>query len=467
MDNGDTITLKDGHVLTCIETMRMLPGKRQVFVGDLDGSPVFAKLYLDPSRGVVHWQRELDGINAFSRRGVLTAGLLYADKVKFGDVGASLILLEYLADAVSIKQAWDQGDHEDRVDLLREMTRVLAQHHQAGLCQADLHLGNFVISEGRIYSLDGAGVGMVEGELELMAGLDNLALFLAQLLPGWMESAPEVYDIYLAQRGMEQGPGVDYLLRQIKRSREWRWNKFKGKLFRDCTAIRYRESAGRIEIVARSYVSPELELLLKDPDASFPGRKRALKNGSSCTVWAARAGERSLVVKRYNDRGWLKGLLQKAVRGRALVSWENAHLLGFYGILTARPVAVLRLDGGDSRVSYFLTEEINGICLYYWLLDEARSHTDLRLMAQKVVEVFVQLYNHKITHGDMKVANWLVDSGEVVLIDLDSMRKHRDGLRFRWLWRSDVRRFMRNWKDLPELNALFRDELQAQGLDWK
>ncbi len=466
MDSGEQVRLEDGRILSCIETVRSLPQKRQVFLGDLDGRPVFAKLYLDPGRRQKHWQRELNGINAFQQRGTLTAELLYAGTV--GDEKYPLIVLARLPEPISLRVAWDGADSAACKRLLEDMVAVLARHHMAGVCQADLHLDNFVISEGQIYSLDGAGVSVVEGELGLKTGLDNLALFLAQLSPRWVVSAPELYDLYLTQRGLGQGPGVTYLLRQIKQAREWRWNRFRGKLFRDCTAIRYSESSHRVEIVTRSDIGPELEHLLADPDASFPGREKALKNGITCTVWATQVGDLSVVVKRYNARDGVKGVLQKLVRGRAMASWENAHLLGFYGVSTPRPVAALKMKSvAGSTASYFLTEEIDGICLYYWLLDEARSEADLKLMANKVVKVFAQLRTHWITHGDLKVANWFVVDGEVVLIDLDSMKKHRNSLLFHRFWKSDVRRFMQNWKDLPELCALFSDEFEAQGLEWK
>jgi tRNA A-37 threonylcarbamoyl transferase component Bud32 len=464
MDSGEQFRLEDGRILTCIETVRMLPGKRQVFLGDIDGVPVFAKLYLDSGRRQKHWQRELDGINVFLQRGILTAQLLYAGEA--GENGNPLILLARLPEPVSLKFAWEGADSTEQLQLLRDMVAVLAGHHNAGVCQSDLHLDNFVISEGQIYSLDGAGVGAIDGALDINAGLDNLALFLAQLLPQWMDFVPELYALYLKKREMEDGPGDQYLLRQTKQLREWRWDKFRSKLFRDCTAIRYRETAQRLEIVARNYVGAELDPLLNDPDTSFPGRENALKNGTTCTVWAAQAGSLPVVIKRYNSRGWFKGLLQKIVPGRALVSWESAHLLNFYGILTPRPIAMLQIKGNNST-SYFIAEKIEGICLYYWLLDDSRSEADLEMMAKKVVGVFVQLYSHCITHGDLKIANWFVADGEVALIDLDSMKKRRDSLRFRWIWRSDIRRFMRNWKDLPKLHDLFSGEFEKQGLEWK
>jgi tRNA A-37 threonylcarbamoyl transferase component Bud32 len=463
MDSGEKIRLEDGRILSCVEAVRSLPGKRQVFLGDLDGVPVFAKLYLDPGRRKKHWQRELDGINVFQQRGILTAELLYAGEA--GENGNPLILLARLPEPVSLKSAWEGADSAEKLQLLRDMVAVLAGHHNAGAYQSDLHLDNFVISEGSIYSLDGAGVGAVDGALDVNAGLDNLALFLAQLFPQWEEFIPELYELYLKKRGQKQGPGEGYLLRGVEKSRERRWDKFRGKLFRDCTAIRYRESPQRLEITTRVDTSPELDRLLANPDASFPGRDKAFKNGNTCTVWATKVNNLSVVIKRYKAKSIFKGLLQKIVRGRALSSWENAHLLGFYGFHTPRPVAVLKLkDGPWKTLSYFISEEIDGICLYYWLLDEARSIDELTMMAGKVADVFKRLYSHRITHGDMKEVNLFVVDNEMVLIDLDSMIKHRSELRFRRAWRKDLRRFMQNWKKHPDLLALFQEEFKAQGL---
>ncbi|MCP3672125.1 MAG: phosphotransferase [Gammaproteobacteria bacterium] len=465
MDSGEQVRLEDGRILSCIETVRSLPQKRQVFLGDLDGRPVFAKLYLDPGRRQKHWQRELNGINAFQQHDIPTAELLYAGTV--GDEKYPLIVLARLMEPVSLKVAWDKADSAACKRLLEDMVAVLARHHMAGVRQADLHLDNFVISEGQIYSLDGAGVSVVEEELGLNDGLDNLALFLAQLSPRLMVSAPELYDLYLTQRGADQGPGSDYLLWQIKQSREWRWKKFQGKLFRECTAMRYRKSLSRLEVVSRCDVSPEMDVLLTDPSSSFSDRDKTHKNGASSTVWTILVGKLPVVVKRYNSRGIFKEILQRFVPGRALVSWVNANMLMFFDVSTARPMAVLKIKRSFWKTeSYFLTEETKNETLYRWLLDEARTQEEKKIMTKKVVSVFCQLFSHQITHGDMKEANWLVFHNEPVLIDLDSMKRHRSKILFKRARRGDLRRFMKNWKDLPELFVLFEDEFKAQGLGW-
>ena len=481
--SGDTFRLEDGSTLSCIATVRSLPHKRQVFLGELDGREVFAKLYLDPGKRQRHWQRELDGIAAFQQRGILTAELLYSGTV--GDEKLPLIVLARLPEPVSLRAVWDGAGHAARERLLQDMVELLAAHHQAGLCQTDLHLDNFVISEGQIYSLDGAGVTMTEGGLSLKAGLNNLALFLAQLAPKWAASAHELYTHYLAQREIEQGPGSGYLSQQIKQAREWRWNKFKGKLFRECTAFRYKESSRRMEVVARRYAGQELDALLADPDASFPGKDKALKNGVTCTVWLAQAGDLTVVVKRYNSRGVVKEIMQKFLRGRALVSWENAHLLGFCGISTPSPVAVLmRKQGVFQSQSYFITEAVvefespkwfqDGVIsqketaaafrVSRWFVDDAVPVVEKKAMAGKIADMLRQVEGLHISHGDMKAANILVVGGEPVLIDLDSMRRHTSGMLFRRAWRKDMRRFMSNWDDEPKVQAMFRDVLRAKGV---
>jgi len=480
MDSGEQIQLKDGRSLTCVETVRLLPGKRQVFMGDLDGAPVFAKLYLDSGRRQRHWQRELDGINAFLQRGILTAELLYAGVV--GSEELPLILLAQLPEPVSFKTAWDTADDAASEQLLRDMAAVLAGHHMAGVCQADLHLDNFVISGGRIYSLDGAGVSVVEGEVELMTGLDNLALFLAQLLPKWDIFASGLYDDYLELRGLDSGPSVDYLLQQVKSSRERRWSKFRSKLFRDCTAIRYRELPNRLEIVARAYVGPDMDLLLSDPDASFPGRDKALKNGSSCTVWATKVNEIPLVVKRYNDRGVLKGLGQRLFRSRAISSWENANMLLFYGISTPAPVAVLTQKQGIFRTkSYFIAEAtIDFMALErfqdasvsqkevslvsrasHWFIDKKVAEEKKEIMADKIAGMFRKLEQQHISHGDMKASNIIIAGDDAFLIDLDSMRHHKWAIFFIKAWKQDIRRFMSNWDGVPMLKAMFWDAFRV------
>ena len=68
---------------------------------------------------------------------------------------------------------------------MQRLILLLAELHQAGFSQLDLHLKNFLISNEKIYAIDAADMlKTADGEvLGQRASLKNLALLLAQLSP--------------------------------------------------------------------------------------------------------------------------------------------------------------------------------------------------------------------------------------------------------------------------------------------
>lgn len=458
MVSGETYRLVDGRSLCCIQTLRFLPDRRQACLAELDGQPVFAKIFLDRKRGKVHWQRELAGIRAFEQQGILTAKLLVAGELV--DTGWPVIVLARLIDPLSLNKVWDSAENDRRQTLLQAMVKLISCHHRAGILQTDLHLDNFVISGSKIYSLDGAGVRQSVGEIGRQGSLANLALFLAQFDPTWDSSAPAAYRLYLTERGW-RSDSRDNLPRLVQKARQRRWEEVRGKLYRECTAFVAQQEIGRLEIFSRRDDVPELRALLVDPDQSFPGREQALKYGNTCTVWSTLVAGLCLVIKRYNIKSFWHGLKLSIRKGRAQVSWENAHRLQFYGIATPRPVAVLKQRRGLLRpVSYFMMEAVSGRGAEKWFHDSAISAADKRRMSGEVVRLIKQLYDNRISHGDMKASNFLITEQGPVIIDLDAMRQHGSERSYRIAWRRDLNRFMRNWCEAPELEMLFKRALE-------
>jgi len=446
--------LDDGRRLHLLRCVRQLPGKREVWQGELDGQQVFAKFYLDLKRGKVHWQRELDGIKAFQSRGIPSAELCHAGSLR--ENGLPVIVLKALPEAESLKEAWESGNAPRRERLLREMMVLLARHHRAGLCQTDLHFGNFVIAQGVIHSLDGDGVKTVVGELNRECSLENLGLFFAQLFPEWESKIPELYSCYLEERGWNRESDCEPLLQQLAQARSRRWAERQGKLFRECTAFICRKREGGIEVLVRTDASPELEALLSNPDASFPGKALALKNGNTCTVWAAQVNDLRLVIKRYNIKSLWHGIKLSTREGRAFLSWVNAHRLLFYGIPTPRPVALVKIKRGAVKpVAYFITEQVDGVGSHQWFRDGNIPQASKAAMVEKIGHLFRQLGAQLISHGDLKASNILIVDQQPVLIDLDAMQQHANKRSFRKAWEGDLQRFMQNWDDAPELKELF------------
>jgi RIO-like serine/threonine protein kinase len=89
------------------------------------------------------------------------------------------------------------------------------------------------------------------------------------------------------------------------------------------------------------------------------------------------------------------------------------------------------------------------------------------LVGERLTEVALQfgriwktLGRLGIGHGDMKATNFIVDpENRLWMIDLDSMRLHRNRLVLARRRRQDLERFMRNWKSHPAVADIFNEHL--------
>lgn len=219
-------------------------------------------------------------------------------------------------------------------------------------------------------------------------------------------------------------------------------------------------SPGIHGLLSRVDDGPGLRQLLKDPDASFPGPDRALKNGNTCTVWATEVDNRQVVVKRYNVKNFWHGLKLSTRAGRAFRSWDNALCLLDHGVVTPRPVAVVKMRKGLLKpVSYLLMEKVEGVGAQLWFRDPAVGPGAREQMALRVVTLLRRLETLRVSHGDLKATNVLIVGETPVLIDLDAMNWHQVQARFERARRADMQRFLHNWDDVPELQRWYLERL--------
>jgi tRNA A-37 threonylcarbamoyl transferase component Bud32 len=136
-----------------------------------------------------------------------------------------------------------------------------------------------------------------------------------------------------------------------------------------------------------------------------------------------------------------------------------------YGILTARPVALLEERFGPLRGrAWYITEFVAGddagsLCAQ-GVMDEAGKTA----AAQQVTDVLAQLALSSLSHGDMKATNFILSAQGAVVIDLDAMRRHVAPERFRRAQRRDLARFMRNWEACPETRTMFAEMMRNKNL---
>jgi tRNA A-37 threonylcarbamoyl transferase component Bud32 len=462
---GPFVLALDAHTepaarVCCDEVVRAIPGKRLVCRGSWQGQATYVKVYLGADK---YWRAECRGLQALQEHSIPAPRLLHAGTADHGAL--HVIVLAAIDPAQTLAQAWEQADEEaERSKLLQLAVMAIAQHHRAGLEQSDIHLNNFLLSAGRLYTLDGGGIRS-SGAKELPAkrSLDNLARFFSQFYPCFDPLIPAVLPVYLGQRGWPAGRlSTQVLLRRVRLFRRRRLRHFLKKTFRECSGFICRQSWRSFRVYDRALANPALLALLADPDASLQqADARYLKQGNTCTLWSLDVGGRQLVVKRYNIKG-PGHRIKRAVRPtRAATAWENAHRLGMYGILSARPVALYERRFGPLRgKAWLITEYVGGDDITRLCSRPRPDHESTHRAVSDMTSLLAQLAYCRISHGDMKGTNFIQSPRGIAVIDLDAMREYRTDSGFRRAQQRDLQRFLRNWQPCPEIAALFKTSIE-------
>lgn len=279
--------------LVCHEILRLLPGKRIVCRASIGERTVLAKLFVEAGNAARHLERELQGVEALRRASILTPAT--EGQATF-ESGGTCLLFEFLGSAQSLGECWDlaEGDVQ-RIEILGSALEVIANMHAAGLCQSDIHLDNFLLSDGALYCIDGADV-VCEAQGTSLAeesARQNLGLFFAQLYPRFDHLIAECLDRYSTTLDCGE------LLSETRVQREKRQQHFLKKTYRECSAFVCDANWRRFTVFDRTYDTSAFRAVLQDPDQALV-RGESLKKGNTATVGMIEVDGRQLVLKRYN-----------------------------------------------------------------------------------------------------------------------------------------------------------------------
>lgn len=178
------------------------------------------------------------------------------------------------------------------------------------------------------------------------------------------------------------------------------------------------------------------------------------KNDQTTTVAKLELSQCSLVLKRYNPRSFSYKLKRALRRSRADRCWQMSYVFARAGLNVARPVFMFEDRFGPiCKNAFFAAETINGDELLQAL--PKMTERERRKVASEFRQALSHMQTHLISHGDMKATNLLWVNETLYFVDLDAARQHSSAKSWQRANRRDCKRFMKNWRDNPELMKLF------------
>ena len=458
-----SITVEDKcEQVICNKLLRILPGRRLVLAAVWREQPVAVKIFYRRQE----YLAELDGHQALLTARLSTAAILtdnWADN-------SGIIVYQWLS-APGLEEVWRQSDENARLGLIKQVATLLATMHEAGLCQQDLHLNNFLYD--RVCHVLDAGSISAHKEMKTQERLDNLALLLSQLPPRCDDAIDGVFASYRAHSSSESIADDAALLPLLKAMtvarRKKRWQHYQAKLTRTCTEFGVAQRFRRFSVWRRDHEPLGLIEALENLDELID-QGEWLKKGNSATVVRIKLQDQTFVIKRYNIKNWRHAISRCWRSTRAWVSWHNAYRLRFNGIETPLPIAMVEERVGWLRSrAYIISQSVSGEDL---LTRVGNNPQDTALVPPclyaMTAELFMDLCRAGLSHGDMKATNILMTEQGLSLIDLDSMQHHAVASQLSKALEKDCDRFLRNWQGntydaFNHSLALFREHLQRLG----
>lgn len=451
------IETEQGAVELKIDTLlRTVPGKRIVALSSWQNRTVIVKIFISRNRWKRGILKDTAGVNRLRQAHIPTPNLLLQTTTP--DNKAGVLIIEYLREGVSLAVLFEAAKGEEEKNKVLEMgVKAIADCHQHGLWQDDIHLDNFMLCSGIVYVLDGADIKTSEDVLDVNTRLKNLAMFLAQF-PVSQDKQWRVHlEQYCKQSSGLNVEDVSGFRKRIVRARRKRLSAFERKLNRSTTANRREQGSSFFCIYDRTMHSTELDRFIGNPD-NFIDTRQLLKDGNSSTVAKIRIGERNYVLKRYNIKSFWHGISRAFRPSRAYHSWRNAAVLAMLGVATARPLLYLeeRAFWILRKRAYFLCEYIEGQDL-----GTAWEKQELEMNEKEIAGLFRNLFkvmaDYRISHGDMKATNFLIKENRIFVLDLDAMTRSASKAKFEEKFQKDLKRFQKNWVGTsmePEVESL-------------
>ena len=457
------ILCEDQQTIFLNKRLRLLPKKRLVALCTFQGKPAVAKIFFHRFHAHKHFQREINGSNRLLELNIPHPSILYLGKT--ADRQVYVIIYEKIAASNLADYLHKCHTLITAMPILKLLMIELATQHVIGLCQNDLHLDNYLVTSNKIYTLDGANISFQNDKISRLTSIKNLALLLSQLGTNIKDYQKLLFSYYAQHRGWLVKPAdLTALYFYIEQWQDSRWRRYKQKIFRNSSDNYAIKSPTQHIFCKRQHYSASMKNFLHAPTEFLKAHPtQILKAGNSASVFLVTIGQQPYVVKRYNHKSWWHTVKRAYRYSRAENSWLAAHKLQLFDIATATPIALIQNYRFFLKTTaYLITLPIAGKDIKAYL--QTSNVIDQQQCLLNLTDTFSSLIELKLTHGDLKSTNLLVDDNkQICLIDLDGCHEHNNINLLKRQWHKEIKRFIKNFVDTASLTILVKQFFIQQG----
>jgi tRNA A-37 threonylcarbamoyl transferase component Bud32 len=460
------------------QTLRDLPnvgtlikdrGYRQVWRFEFGGKAYFLKFY--PRGGIRdRWRRTFRGspaLREFQRLQWLQKAKIPSPRAVAYLAGYNLsgrkgdaVILQAIEPSVPLDQLLNDqalaGEYpsRERRKLADQVIDLVHRLGASGYGHDDLHLGNFLLHEGKLHLIDayavrkgglrvqdvmmlGASVGRFATTTDMLRGWRKLVI-----QPKTSDSASPAIDREELRRESLRMPRANTASTEIWESQLERINgdnryfgrvsheDWSGVFFRTTKYPRRWSQVSNLE-VTREQWEAALPPLLEKLQA---GQLQALKTSKSGDVFATTLSlggrDVEVVIKRPRRRYWYRYLNEIGRGARARRAWKKAWHLVVRDLPTAWPIAFFeRRSLGYVVETFLVSERVPGPTL--WKIDlDALTAQSREMIFRRTGRILRLLEQYGFAHFDAKASNWIIRPDEKtgpapILIDVDGVRQRR------------------------------------------
>ena len=379
-------------------------------------------------------------------------GLRVSDRV--GDA----VILEALEPSVQLDEYLNDLDLKgqpvpDHLGLSRQVRTLVHDLGKAGLGHEDLHLGNFLLHQGKVYLLDGYAVrpgGLTQADVFRLWHNASRFATRTDLLRGWKllgkDAPPPKHNPVSARvfrTFLSRVTADDRYFGRLDFGNGWR-----GVFFKRAKYPRPWSAASRQVFDGEQWQRQWPQLLARMNGDSLEVLKRT-RSGDVLAGQVAPAGAPiDVIVKRPRRRYWYRYLNEIGRGGRARRAWVKSWKMIARNVPAAWPLLLMeKRELGYVVDAVIVFERVPGPTLAKADLDSIPSGRR-DMFFRRAGRVLRRIESLGFSHFDAKASNWLVKPdaarGESpVLVDVDGIR-HR-----RWAGQG-IERLLRSLRGHPQ-----------------